>query len=158
MSPAPSTCWGSSRSSTRRASAAWATRGGTITYFASCLEPRITAAMPSCYVCTFRASIGSIDHCQDNYLPGILRFFEMGDLACLIAPRPLVVVAGREDPIFPIAAVEETFAVIQAVYQAAGVPERCRLVVGDNGHRFYPAIGWPAFNALAGWQENITVG
>ncbi|MHB9130966.1 MAG: alpha/beta hydrolase family protein [Armatimonadota bacterium] len=131
--------------------------GGTITFFAACLEPRITAAMPSCYVCTFRDSIGSIDHCQDNYLPGVLRFFEMGDLACLIAPRPLVVVAGREDPIFPLAAVEETFATIQAIYQAAGAPENCRLVVGDSGHRFYPEIGWPAFNALTGWSGGVRI-
>jgi dipeptidyl aminopeptidase/acylaminoacyl peptidase len=125
--------------------------GGTITYFAACLEPRISIAMPSCYVCTFRDSIGRIDHCEDNYIPRALRYFEMGDLACLIAPRPLVVVAGRDDPIFPIAGVEEAFDTIRQIYAAAGAPDHCRLVIGDGGHRFYAAQAWRAFRDLAGW-------
>lgn len=125
--------------------------GGTITWFAACLEPRISVAMPSCYVCTFRDSIGSIDHCPDNYIPGILRWFEMGDLACLIAPRPLVVVAGKEDDIFPIHAVLETFDKIKQIYAAAGAPENCALVVGEGGHRFYAAQAWPEFKRLARW-------
>lgn len=125
--------------------------GGTITYFAACLDERIGIAMPSCYVCTFRDSIGMIDHCEDNYIPGILNYFEMGDLAGLIAPRPLIVVAGREDEIFPIGGVEETFDTIRRIYAAAGVPERCRLVVGEGGHRFYADLAWPVFRELAGW-------
>jgi hypothetical protein len=125
--------------------------GGTITYFASCLDQRISIGMPSCYVCTFRDSIGMIDHCPDNYIPGILRCFEMGDLACLIAPRPLVVVAGRQDEIFPIEGVKETFDKIQQIYAAAGASDRCRLVVGEGGHRFYADLAWPVFRELAGW-------
>jgi dienelactone hydrolase len=127
--------------------------GGTITYFAACLDERIQIAMPSCYVCTFRDSIGAIDHCADNYIPGILRYFEMGDLACLIAPRPLVVVAGRQDDIFPIAGVEETFDTIRRIYTAAGAPNRCRLVVGEDGHRFYADLAWPVFGELSGWGQ-----
>jgi dienelactone hydrolase len=125
--------------------------GGTITYFAACLDGRIRIAMPSCYVCTFRDSIGTIDHCEDNYVPGILRDFEIGDLAGLIAPRPLVVVAGREDDIFPIAGVEEAFDTIRQIYRAAGAPDRCRLVVGEGGHRFYADLAWPVFRELSGW-------
>lgn len=125
--------------------------GGTITYFAACLERRISVAMPSCYVCTFKDSIGSIDHCPDNYIPGILRWFEMGDLACLIAPRPLIVVAGKHDDIFPFHAVEETFETIKEIYRAAGAPDRCSLIVGEEGHRFYAAQAWPEFRRLARW-------
>ncbi|MDR1637737.1 MAG: hypothetical protein LBR93_10435, partial [Treponema sp.] len=33
----------------------------------------------------------------------------MGDLAGLVAPRPLVVVSGREDPIFPQHGVQKAF-------------------------------------------------
>jgi dienelactone hydrolase len=125
--------------------------GGTITYFATCLDERIGIAMPSCYVCTFRDSIGTIDHCEDNYIPGILQYFEMGDLAGLIAPRPLVVVAGRDDDIFPIQAVQETFETIRRIYRAAGAPDRCRLVIGEGGHRFYADLAWPVFRELSGW-------
>ena len=125
--------------------------GGTITYFAACLDSRISVAMPSCYLCTFADSIGSIDHCADNYLPGALKYFEMGDLSCLIAPRPLVVVAGRKDNIFPIDAVQSTFNLIQSIYEAAGAPNNCQLVIGEEGHRFYAQQSWPVFRELSGW-------
>lgn len=125
--------------------------GGTITYYAACLEPRISIAMPSCSVCTYADSIGSINHCPDNYIPGALNFFDMPDLAGLIAPRPLVVVAGKEDGIFPIAGVRRAMDTIQSIYSAAGAPDKCRLVLGDEGHRFYPEQSWPVFRELSGW-------
>lgn len=122
--------------------------GGTITYFATCMDERLRAAMPSCYVCTFRHSLASIDHCACNYIPGILNHFEMGDLSVLIAPRPLVVVAGKEDPIFPLEGVRETFATIQAIYDRYDAGDRCRLVIGEEGHRFYPDLAWPVFEEI----------
>lgn len=125
--------------------------GGTITYYATCLDERIGIAMPSCSVCTLRDSIATIDHCEDNYIPGILRYFEMGDLAGLIAPRPLIVVAGRHDEIFPLRGVEETFDTIRQIYVAAGAPEQCKLVIGEDDHRFYADLAWPVFRELAGW-------
>ena len=105
--------------------------------------------MPACYVCSFQYSLAHIDHCADNYLPGFLRWFDLGDLACLIAPRPLVVVAGQTDPIFPIEGVKQAFAAIQQIYAHAGAPENCRLVIGEGGHQFYAAQSWPVFHDLA---------
>jgi dienelactone hydrolase len=43
--------------------------GGTVTVFATALEPRIRAALVSGYLNTFRDSIGSLAHCIDNYVP-----------------------------------------------------------------------------------------
>ena len=60
--------------------------------------------MVSGYLNTFRDSIGSLAHCIDNYVPGILNWAEMHDIAGLIAPRPLFVESGEKDNIFPIAA------------------------------------------------------
>lgn len=125
--------------------------GGAITLFASCLDPRITALMPSCYVCTFRDSLASIDHCADNYIPGVLNHFEMADLAGLLAPRPMVVVAGRHDQWFPIAATERSFAAMQEIYADRGAGGKLRLVVGEQGHQFYPEQAWPEFRDVTGW-------
>jgi pimeloyl-ACP methyl ester carboxylesterase len=121
--------------------------GGTATWYAAALEPRIARAMPSCAVCSYDGSIAPISHCTCNYVPQIRRWFDMGDLAGLIAPRPLVVVAGAEDGIFPIGATRETFALIRKYYEAAGAPENCRLHVGAEGHRFY-AEAWEEILAL----------
>ena len=125
--------------------------GGTITYYASCLDERIGIAMPSCAICTYEDSIGTIYHCMDNYLPGVMRWMEMGDLAALIAPRPLIIVAGKDDGIFPIDGVKKTYEKACAIYDAAGASGKCRLVIGDGGHRFYAADSWPVFREMAGW-------
>lgn len=122
--------------------------GGTVTVYAAAVLDRIAFAMPSCAVCTFRDSIMAIYHCADNYVPGILPELELADVVGCFAPKPLVVVAGREDPIFPLPGVQESFAAISAIYAAAGAPDACRLVIGDGGHRFYEQAGWSALLEL----------
>jgi hypothetical protein len=117
--------------------------GGTITVFAAACETRISVAIPGCYFCTFEGSIGSINHCDCNYVPGILRFGEMYDVAGLIAPRPFNAIAGRDDPIFPIDQVKFAYGKLKEIYTVAGVPEQCKLYIGDGGHRYYKAGAWP---------------
>ena len=124
--------------------------GGTITIFAAALLARVRFAMPSCSFCTFRDSIMSIFHCECNYVPGILRYAEMADVMGLFAPRPVVIVAGREDEIFPIKGVRKAFRSLKGIYRAAGggsaeragAEDHCRLVVGSEGHRFYEQQAW----------------
>ena len=117
--------------------------GGTISVFSSAILPRISFAMPSCYFCTFRDSIMSIYHCADNYVPGLLKYAEMWDVLGLFAPRPVVIVAGEKDPIFPVKAVRKSFRELKRIYRAAGAAERCHLVIGPGGHRFYAKQAWP---------------
>ena len=117
--------------------------GGTTSLFSAAVLPRIRYAMPSCYFCTFRDSLMSIYHCADNYVPGLLQYAEMADVMGLFAPRPVVLVAGEHDNIFPIEATRRAFADLQEVYAAAGAGDRCQLVVGSEGHRFYAADAWP---------------
>ena len=117
--------------------------GGTATFYASCIDERIALSMPSCAVCTYDESIMAMNHCPCNLLPGIRRYFDMGDLGCLIAPRPLVVVCGDTDRIFPLSGVKKSFATMQLAYQNAGKPELCHLVIGNGGHQFYPDDAWP---------------
>jgi len=117
--------------------------GGTVSLFSAAVLPRVAFAMPSCYFCTFKDSIGSIHHCVDNYVPGLLCQAEMADVMGLFAPKPVVLVAGRDDAIFPIEATKRAFKHLQAIYRAAGAADRCHLVIGEGGHRFYADDAWP---------------
>ena len=117
--------------------------GGTTTMFASALLPEISFAIPSCYFNTFQASIMSLYHCSCNYVPSILRYAEMSDVMGLFAPRKLVVVAGRDDDIFPLEATQASFDRLKGIYRAAGAEDNCRLVIGEGGHRFYADDAWP---------------
>jgi hypothetical protein len=117
--------------------------GGTTSLFAAACEERISVAVPSCYFCTFEASIGTIYHCECNYVPGLLREGEMYDVAGLIAPRWFQAIAGKGDPIFPIAAVHQAYERLKKAYEVAGAEDRCGLFVGQGGHRYYREGAWP---------------
>jgi Abhydrolase family len=117
--------------------------GGTTSVFAAALLPRLAFAMPSCYFCSFRDSIMSIHHCSCNYVPGLMQYAEMWDVMGLFAPRPVVLVAGKEDDIFPIKAVRRAFKNLKSIYAAAGAEQNCVLTVGPAGHQFYPEQAWP---------------
>lgn len=124
--------------------------GGTASFYASCIDERIRFSVPSCAVCTYEASIMAMNHCPCNFIPGIRNYFNMGDLGGLIAPRPLIVVCGVKDEIFPLAGVEETFSVIQDGYRQLGKEESCYLVKGSGGHQFYPDGVWPILHRILG--------
>ena len=127
--------------------------GGTVALYAAALDTRISAAMPSCAVSSFISSIGVRRHCACNYVPGIAREFDMGDIAGLIAPRPLIVVSGENDGLFPVEGAKEQVRIARASYEAAGAPGRIAHVIGPEGHRFYAALSWPVFDALTGWRS-----
>jgi len=128
--------------------------GGTTSLFASACDERITVAVPSCYFCTFKDSIGTIHHCECNYIPGILELGEMFDIAGLIAPRPFCAIAGKDDPIFPLHGVRYAFDKLKHIYEVAGVPERCELFVGEGGHRYYKQGAWPFIRKWFGAEED----
>lgn len=115
--------------------------GGLITLYATAMEPRIRAAFMSCSLCTFRDSIMSISHCIDNYVPGILNWAEMSDIAGLVAPRPFFVESGEKDPIFPLAGSREAFQAVQRVYEVFGQGEFCKREEFSGEHEFHGSGG-----------------
>jgi dienelactone hydrolase len=117
--------------------------GGTCALFSAAVEPRIQATLVSGYLNTFRACIMSMSHCMDNYVPGILNWAEMYDVAGLIAPRRLFSEAGDRDPIFPAAAARESFARVKKVYEMFGAPEAVEQEIFAGVHEFHGARGIP---------------
>ena len=85
-----------------------------------------------------------------NEAINIARYFDMGDIGGLIAPRKLIVVNGKQDNIFPDEGVRETMEIIKPLYAAAGVPDNCALVTGPEGHRFYADLSWPLVHSMTG--------
>ncbi len=110
--------------------------GGSVTLYTAALDERIRLAVVAGAFCTYRASIMSIVHCPDNYVPGILRYAELADVAGLIAPRPLLIEHGTQDPIFPIAGVRQAYRELQRVYALVGRAEDLAKDFFPGGHRF----------------------
>jgi len=122
--------------------------GGTATFYASCYDKRIQMSIPSCAVCTYDDSIVAMKHCPCNYIPNTRKYFDMGDLGCLIAPRPVIVVCGVEDKIFPLHGVEKSVNIMKRAYEIVGKGDLCHLVKGNGGHQFYPDDAWPIAKTL----------
>ncbi len=117
--------------------------GGTCTLFVAAIEPRIRAAMISCALNTFRDCIMSVSHCIDNYVPGILNWAEMYDVAGLIAPRPLFAEAGERDDIFPVAASRASFDRVKKIYDVLGAGGSFASEFFDGPHSFWGRKGLP---------------
>lgn len=120
--------------------------GGLTALFTACLDTRVRAAVVSGYLNTFRDSILAVDHCVDNYVPGLLNVVEMPDLAGLIAPRALFAEGGSADPIFPRAAFQTACQRLQTIYSAFGAPDQFGFEAFEGEHEFH-AVG--AFRFLA---------
>jgi dienelactone hydrolase len=117
--------------------------GGTCTVFTTALEPRIKAAFVSGYLNTFRNCIMSVSHCIDNYVPGILNWAELYDVAGLIAPRPMFAESGDVDPIFPLAGSQEGFAKVHNVYEVFGSANSVQHEIFNGPHEFHGVKGLP---------------
>lgn len=129
--------------------------GGTASTFAGALLDRITHVMPSCSFTTFADSIMSLDHCCCNYVPGLLDWGEAAEVAGLMAPKPLVIVSGNEDPIFPIQGSIQEFERLRSIYTACDAPDHCRHVICDGGHRFYAEPAWAAMLPYLGLGADV---
>lgn len=117
--------------------------GGTATAYTAALDDRLVLAVPSCAMCTFKDSIGSVPHCPCNFVPHIAEYFDMNDLMAMAYPKHFIQVSGKEDDIFPIEPAKEVFAKGQNAYRDMGMSDRCAMVIGPAGHRFYADLTWP---------------
>jgi len=115
---------------------------------AAALEPRLRASVMSSYFCTFRDSILAMPHCPCNYIPDLLHDGEMYDIAALIAPHPLPIVTGSEDPLFPLPGVLEAYGRLRGAYTALGAADRLDKDVFAGGHQIN---GAKAYDFLWRW-------
>ena len=122
--------------------------GGTATAYTAALEDRIVLAMPISAMCTYKDSIGAMFHCSCNYVPDIASYFEMSDLLAMAYPKLYIQVNGIEDPIFPLSGAEEVHQKGRKVYDENGLMERCVMVKGNGGHRFFADDSWPFVHKL----------
>ncbi len=128
--------------------------GGTVTLFTAALDERVRCAVVSGYLNTFGAyALGLANFCGVQTPVGLLKYGEMADVGCLIAPRPLLLEAGAGDAGFPIEASREASQAVQLSYEVAGVPERFDVDEFDGGHRW---SGRRAYEWLDRWLASPT--
>jgi dienelactone hydrolase len=128
--------------------------GGQETLFTTAIDTRIRAAVSSCGFGSLR--VLARDHILHNFalfVPGLAAAGDYGAVLALVAPRPFLVAARSEDPIFPMEGIEETVAGGRAAYAAAGVPDHLGTFYEPGPHQFSPAMREAAYAWLDRWLK-----
>lgn len=122
--------------------------GGLASSFFTAYEKRIKACVVSGFLCTFKESIMSIYHCVDNFIPGLLKNGEMGELFGLIAPRPMLIESGIDDDIFPIDGVKHSYARLESLYDRLNAKDKIDIDIFKGEHQI---SGAKAYDFLVKW-------
>ena len=113
--------------------------GGTRAMYLAALDDRPTVVVVSGYLTTFRAyALDAGNFCGSQFLPGIYAVADVPDIHGCIAPRPLLIQAGRSDRGFAIEASRQAHAHLADIYAAASASDRLARDEFDGGHEFLP--------------------
>jgi dienelactone hydrolase len=126
--------------------------GAVETWFAAALEPRIKVAAVSCGTTTYAAVLAAeAYHNYGFYVPGILKWGDIPEVVSMIAPRPLLILAGANDRGFPASGAEDVVARAGMLYRRLGAPEALELYVSPGGHEFTDEMRRRAYHWLDRW-------
>ncbi len=122
--------------------------GGWQALAAGIADLRLTCLVVSGYIHPVAAPLLSGKHlCPCNTVPHLWEHFDLGDLAGLIAPRPLLVQTGDADPLSGpggAAEVQGQVDIARQAYRLLGCQDRLGLDVFHGGHRWdgTAAVPW----------------
>jgi pimeloyl-ACP methyl ester carboxylesterase len=86
--------------------------------------------------------------------PYVMRYLDYPDLAALAAPKPMLLYAGEQDALFPVAAAQEAFTKMQSVWSAFGADGQLQTRFWPVGHVFVKDQQEAAFDWLdARWAR-----
>ncbi len=132
--------------------------GGAMTWFTAAVDERVAAAAPVCSTYTFGSQAahwlanGQCD-CIYYYNTHLLDF---PVVAALIAPRPLLILSGQKDTIFPPDGYHAVFRKAKTVYDlyAGASSDRIREVDDNVGHSDPPLFLREARQWMRRWLKN----
>ena len=122
--------------------------GGLQTLWASALDTRIRCAVISGYLYGHKESLLDMHtNCSCNYVPHLYEYVDMGDIAALISPRPLLVETGTKDDLngpSGLANVNSQMDIIGRAYSLLNAGQMVHHDVFEGEHKWHgvEAIPW----------------
>ena len=122
--------------------------GGLQTLWFASLDERVRCAVISGYLYGYKDALLKLaNNCSCNYVPHLWETADMGDIAALIAPRPLLVETGNRDPLNGergVINVTEQLDITRRAYALLGAPERLVHDVFEGEHMWHgvEAVPW----------------
>lgn len=115
--------------------------GGMQTLWLAALDPRVSAAVISGYLYGYRdALLAMNENCSCNYVPHLWEHLDMGDIASLIAPRPLLIQSCREDRLNGARGLDnvlEQVEVVRAAYRLLDASGKLIHEICEGPHRWH---------------------
>jgi dienelactone hydrolase len=129
--------------------------GGWRSFLLAALDERIKAAVAVGWMTSLGAQIKQ--HIINTigfsfYINGLYRYFDLPDLAALIAPRAMLVINGSQDRLFALEGVKAAFDKIASCYAKAGARERQHCSLYDAPHEFNLAMQAEAWKWIRRWM------
>jgi hypothetical protein len=128
--------------------------GGWRSFLLAALDERIKAAVAVGWMTSLGAQIKQ--HIVNSigfsfYINGLYRYFDLPDLAALIAPRAMLVINGSQDRLFPLDGVKAAFDKIARCYDKAGAVGRQRCSLYDSPQEFNLEMQSEAWEWIKRW-------
>lgn len=118
--------------------------GGMQTLWTAALDERVKRAVISGYLYGYKDSLLRLNgNCSCNYVPHLWEHFDMGDIAALIAPRPLAVQSCREDHLNGFRGLDnvlEQLETVRRAYRLYGVEKYPFHDIREGGHCWHEEI------------------
>jgi dienelactone hydrolase len=128
--------------------------GGQEAVFSMLYDERLRAGVASCGLSRLRLLVDRrISHNAALYVPGLLPDLDFETLVPALAPRPLCIIAGERDLIYPVDGVRAVEAAARAAYGAAGAAAHLRCHYFDGGHD----LPGDALDAALAWLHEVMV-
>ena len=108
--------------------------GGRTTMWLTVFDERIKACVPAGCMNTFRERSLKLSSCGIQYLPGVLQYGVVADLFCMIAPRPMQLQAGAEDPLITPEDRNQIERTVRAAYAEMKAEGNFDYVLHPDGH------------------------
>lgn len=131
--------------------------GGTLALLVAACDTRVAAAVVAGYFSSWGESHKvPWNMCGSQVLWGMLGRMEHADVGALIAPRPLLIVNGREDLLFPVATAEESVARLRRVYDHFGAGDRLEHHIFEGEHQWDGTRAYPFIDERLGSPTGLT--
>ena len=124
--------------------------GGTMTLWMALCDERFKAAEIICYSDLWEHfGISHVNYCGMQVAPGLYKLVDLPDAQGLLAPRPLLVDIGAYDTCFQVDTAMACYRQVEAIYEAAGVPQNLELDLHPGEH------GWGGNKSEAFFREHL---
>lgn len=125
--------------------------GGLQTLYFSAVDTRVACAVVSGYFYGSRESLLEMPvNCPCNIVPRLWESFDMGDLGAMIAPRPLVIETGDQDPLNGASGVKNVMpqvAIARRAYRACKAAALLKHDIFPGPHRWNGLVAVPAMKS-----------